>query len=243
MKDNQLVTILKKDLFTTSKEVAEGTHVAHRSIQKNINKYCDDFKELGKLDVISNRTLKGQVEVIYYLNEPQSTYLITLLRNTNTVRGFKLKLIKEFFKMRKVLNSIIVRQDNSEWQEKRRLGISTRKDATDTIAEFIEYAKKQGSKSAQRYFVNYSKLENSTLFILGDMFKIKKKPNVRNHLTNFQLNNIEVADRIIEKAINDGMKDELYYKEIYKLAKKRLTLLSEHLGKSHVPELKNHISR
>ena len=156
MKDARLVTILKKDLFTTSKEVAEGTHVAHRSIQKNINKYREDFLELGKLGVTSNRTSKGQMEVIYYLNEPQSAYLITLLRNTNTVRSFKLKLIKEFFKMRKVLNSIIIRQDNSEWQEKRGLGISTRKDATDVIAEFIEYAKNQGSKSAQKYFVNYT---------------------------------------------------------------------------------------
>ncbi|WP_342029087.1 Rha family transcriptional regulator, partial [Streptococcus pneumoniae] len=42
----------------------------------------------------------------YILNEQQATFLITYLKNTETVRQFKLNLVKAFFEMREELSEI-----------------------------------------------------------------------------------------------------------------------------------------
>ena len=45
-----------------------------------------------------------QKQEIARLNESQATYLITLFRNTDIVRQFKLELVKEFWRMREILS-------------------------------------------------------------------------------------------------------------------------------------------
>ncbi len=49
---------------------------------------------------------RGQPKKSYILNEQQATLLITYLKNTETVRQFKLNLVKAFFEMREELSEI-----------------------------------------------------------------------------------------------------------------------------------------
>lgn len=121
-------------------------------------------------------------------------------------------------------------KQNSEWIESRKEGKKQRRIETDTISLFVDYATAQGSKSANKYFINISRMENNALF-----FVEQKYPNLRDVLGVFQLNTIQTADRIVAKALKDGMDQRLQYKDIYKLAKKRVLEYAELVGQTEVP--------
>lgn len=75
----ELVKIIKNDVFTNSWIIAECTGNAHESVMKLINKYSDDFNEFGKLstDLKSDLKLSKRGIQIFQLNEPQATLLMT----------------------------------------------------------------------------------------------------------------------------------------------------------------------
>ncbi len=102
---NNLVKVFQEDVFTDSLVIAEGTGNAHRSVVKIIKKYSDYFLKMGFLTVhskLSDNLRKTMVQV-YRLNEPQATFLMTLLGNSEIVVNFKLELVKQFYTMRQIL--------------------------------------------------------------------------------------------------------------------------------------------
>lgn len=105
---DKIVVLHKKQLTTTSEIIAEKCGIEHKNTLALIRKYIDDFQEFGLVAFETRARLKGKHgggDTEYaVLNEPQATYLITLLRNTDIVRRFKLELVKEFTRMRELLN-------------------------------------------------------------------------------------------------------------------------------------------
>ena len=91
----------KKEPYTTSEIIAECAEVQHHTITRLIRENKADFEELGILGFkIHKLDTRGQPKKSYILNEQQATLLITYLKNTETVRQFKLNLVKAFFEMR-----------------------------------------------------------------------------------------------------------------------------------------------
>ena len=92
--------------FTTSLIAARYAHVKHHAIQVLIQKYKSDLKEFGKVSFemrASESSKTNQSELIYHLNEPQASLLLTYCKNTAPVRQFKKELVKQFFQMREAL--------------------------------------------------------------------------------------------------------------------------------------------
>jgi phage regulator Rha-like protein len=233
---SNLVIVENKKLFTTSLIIAEQTKNTVHSVRELIKKYKNDLEEFGVLSFEMRKPNKnskgGRPQEIYYLNEEQTTLLLTFMRNSDIVIKFKKKLVKEFYKMKKSLNEAYVRKQNEEWKKLRVDSKYTRKNQTDIIKKFVEYATDQGSKSAFRYYSNISKMENKALFFLQGKF-----PNVRELMTGHQLMVIGSADQIVEKALIDGMDKKMFYKDIYKMAKERIEIFAEVMPKSQVPLL------
>ncbi|MDG8032331.1 Rha family transcriptional regulator [Streptococcus pneumoniae] len=97
----------KKEQYTTSEIIAECAEVQHHTITRLIRENKADFEELGILGFkIHKLDIRGQPKKSYILNEQQATLLITYLKNTETVRQFKLNLVKAFFEMREELSEI-----------------------------------------------------------------------------------------------------------------------------------------
>ena len=95
----------KKEPYTTSEIIAECAEVQHHTIMRLIRENKADFEELGILGFkIHKLDTRGQPKKSYILNEQQATLLITYLKNTETVRQFKLNLVKAFFEMREELS-------------------------------------------------------------------------------------------------------------------------------------------
>ena len=79
---------------------------------------------------------RGQPKKSYILNEQQATLLITYLKNTETVRQFKLNLVKAFFEMREEL---------SKFRLQRALEKPKRKTLHDSIENWEQAPKKAHS--------------------------------------------------------------------------------------------------
>lgn len=218
---HNLVEIKKNDTVTTSLIVANGVGNEHRAVLQLIRLYENDLKEFGTLTFEMRKT-KGRPQEVYTLNESQTYFLLTLMRNNDVVVKFKKELVKEFVKMKKALIQIQVQHQNKEWQQARLDGKAIRKETTDAIKDFVEYAVKQGSTNAVRYYSNISTMENKALFILEQKFD-----NIREVLNNHQLSTIKTADRIVYEALQEGMERNMNYKDIYKMAKERVESLAK----------------
>ncbi|MBC8994953.1 Rha family transcriptional regulator [Pseudomonas sp. N40(2020)] len=93
-----IVIIKDGDAVTTTLAIAKGTLSDHASVIKLVRTYQSDLEEFGLLDFKSEST-GGRPTEYAFLNEPQSTLLLTYMRNTDIVRAFKKKLVREFWEM------------------------------------------------------------------------------------------------------------------------------------------------
>jgi phage regulator Rha-like protein len=236
--DSGLIIIKGEELLVGTWKLSKGFGVEHRSLKRLVDKYKSEFETFGfittPLQQIDKKNRGRQIEE-YLLNEPQATYLTTLLTNNETVRAFKLFLTSEFFKQRKLLQKILIQRQNAEWNEKRALGKPIRRLETDIIQQFIEYAKGQGSSNSEKYYVLLTKMENKTL--LSDEILSLKSKNLRDLVSSTDLDKLKTADLIISKALNEVIEKNLNYKEGYKLAKERIEMFELLIGKTPIKKI------
>lgn len=89
-------------LFVSSLTIAEGSGVQHKNVLELIASNIDDLEQFGRVAFQTRpfATAGGtQAQRIAYLNEQQSTLVMTYQRNTEQVKAFKLALVKAFFHM------------------------------------------------------------------------------------------------------------------------------------------------
>ncbi|MBJ7642966.1 Rha family transcriptional regulator [Weissella confusa] len=90
-------------VYTTSEIVAKYTGVSVEHVRHLTNKYHEELEKFGKL-VFKNSSLpSGQTRKVWHYNEQQATFLIALMRNTDTVVEFKRNLVAAFYSQREEL--------------------------------------------------------------------------------------------------------------------------------------------
>ena len=228
---SNLVFIENNDLLVSSWDLAYGFGIEHRAVISLARKYKSEFEMLGDSTFqMSNvrRKKMGRNIKEQFFNEEQAIYLTTLLKNNEVVRKFKMHLTQEFIRQRKILMQMINNKQNQEWIEARAQNKYQRKETTDVIKLFVDYAKKQGSQNAEQYYINITKMENQSLVPLE--FLQQKFPNLREVVDKYTLDKLKMCDEVIAQALVDGMQKELYYKEIYKLARERVMIYAELLN-------------
>ncbi len=208
MTDLPIVKI-KDELRTDSRLLASFLDHRHRTILENIDKYLTQFSELGGIPF---QTEKGKAleqggfakaQRFALLNEDQCYFLLTLMRNNERIVKAKLELVKAFRDARAQL----AKTDTARLE-----GKQVRRLETDSIKELVDYASARGSKSAQMYYANITKMTNKILGI---------KPGQRDKLTADELKKVTIIESVVDIAIRDGLKAEMNYRDIYKLAKSR----------------------
>lgn len=210
-------------------------YTEHRNLKQTIDDHIESFDEFGvmRFENVKPKGSKGGRPVkAYLLNEDQFTFLAMLMRNTPEVVKLKVKVAKEFIRMRQTISNLISQRDNPDWQNVRSDGKQVYLQKTDVIKQFVDYAKGQGSTSAERYYSNLAVMENKALFFIERKYK-----NMHEIMTIKQLMQIATADDVVERAIKEGMEQNLNYKDIYKLAKSRVVAFANIIGKSHLHDL------
>lgn len=215
-----IVQIKNEDVFTDSKVIAEGTNNQHHTITRLIRTYKNQFKELGKVGFKIHALASGQKTKIYQLNEPQATFLMTLLKNSPVVIEFKLRLTQEFYRMRMMLLS----RKNSGWLETRQNGKMIRRSETDAIQQLIDYAIAQGSEHAEKLYLTYTRMVNSFVGLSsGD----------RASAPIAVLTTLAFIENVVMHTIIEEMAKGTYYKDIFKASKNKV----EHItGLAYLPE-------
>lgn len=138
------------------------------------------------------------------------------------------KFIGAFNAMEKRLLGRFAQRIEPDWQKVRLSGKVVRLDLTDAVRDFVAYAVAQGSSSAEKYYMNITKMEYKALFMVAEAVG----KNFRDTLTTRQGSYLMTAESIAQKALREGMAAGLHYKEIYQLAKQRVEAYSGLLGKT-----------
>jgi len=235
-KTESAVEIYNDDLRCGTFLISEGFERDHFKVLRLIEKYKDRFlrldnKRLSKSFIIRRVPVQkaGRPTDEIMLNEKQTVFLGTLFRNTERVLDFKEKLANDFIEQREMLKAISTNRQTKEFIENRAAGKIARREETDTIKDFVYYAKLQGSNNADKYYMALSKCVNKNLFEFDGKFK-----NVRDVMTANQLIDVKFADKVVSRGLSEGMEKGLPYKEIYNLVKARLISLAELCGKSEI---------
>lgn len=93
-------------LTTTSLIVAEGTGVQHKNVLELVRDNLADFEEFGGVAFETRpfETAGGvQQRDVAILIEEHAALLMTYMRNNEVVRGFKKRLVKAFFELRRAV--------------------------------------------------------------------------------------------------------------------------------------------
>jgi Rha family phage regulatory protein len=232
-------------LFTTSLDVAEKFSKRHDHVLASIRKICADSEEIDapkSKDVnapkIGDSNFgRRNFSLSSYLDEKNERRpMFTMTRSGFAIlaMGFtgkkalewKIKYEQAFSLMEQTL----LNQKNLSWQASRQQGKLSRRDETDTIADFVAYAKSQGSTKPEYYYKHLTNATYKALFIVTDKFP----GSFRDLLNTAQLSFLATAEHVTAKALQDGMAQGLFYKDIYPLAKSRLEALAQTVGVSPV---------
>lgn len=207
----------------------------HRYLKELIDNNITSFEGFGvmRFETAKPKGKGGRPVKSYLLSEDQFILLAMMIRNSPDAIKLKVRIAKEFIRMKKTISNLVAQRKDSDWINTRKDGKAIYMQKTTVIKEFVDYAISQGSKSAQRYYTNIATMENKALFIMET-----KYPNMREVMTIKQLMQVSTADDVIEKALKDGMDRELPYKEIFKLAKERVIAFAGIIGVSHLHDLK-----
>lgn len=227
---NKLVKLKNNIPVADSRAISEEFGQEHRNTLVLIDGHKNQLERFGTLSFQTIKPKIGRPSRVFFLTEKQCLMLLTYTRSRIKTDNLRVKLINEFTAMRETLLRIANNKQNEEWLSCRTKGKEIRNSATAVVKDFVEYAKNQGSKSAEMYHVNISKMENKALF-----FVTEKYPNLRDVMDKRQLSFIQSADTITREALIEGMDSELFYKDIYKLAKKRIEALSELIPITSIP--------
>lgn len=192
-----------------SRQISPSLDVRHRDTFALIKTYSAQLQELGLLpfqtEAVKTQGGRGAKHQSFaLLNEDQCYFLLTLVKNTERAVSLKLNLVKAFRDARAQL----AQRDIARLESK-----AIRRAETDSIAALVEYAKGQGSKSAEMYYTNITRMTNDLLGISAGQ---------RDTLDARTLKMLALAETMIDIAIRDGIKAGLPYKQVRALAKDRI---------------------
>ena len=205
--------LIKSEFRIDSRLLAPELNHRHRTIFESITKYQSKFEEHGlltfKTEAVSSINSRGvKYQKYALLNEDQCYFLLTLMRNNDFVVNKKSKLVKAF---RQAKDQVALR-DIARIE-----GKAIRRTETDAIKALVDYATAKGSNNAKTYYASITMMTNKLLGI---------ESGQRDQLDHKKLQQIKVAETIVEIAIRDALAAGLDYKDIYKLCKDRVSAIA-----------------
>lgn len=97
---SELVLMHHNEPMTTSEAIAQGVGMEHKTIIQLLRKYLADLSEWGEVAFQMRLNPQGSPTEYAWLNEGQSMFLMTLMRNNPVVVAFKKALVNAFLEMR-----------------------------------------------------------------------------------------------------------------------------------------------
>ena len=191
-----------------------------------LNRFVKNFgtpSELNENNQLSEDLLIKAAKFAFSRNTPQSALVLDKLLKAGA---------RAFIYTQAGYNPLAPTEERytPQWFKARAEGVVARREETDVIKLFVEYARSQGSSSPDKYYMALTKMQNTALFVVeGD-----KPKNLRDVLNWKQLSAVKTSDLVVAKAVAEGIAAGLPYKEVFQLAKKRVEVLAVAVGKETI---------
>ena len=203
-KSIQVVTFANADnLKMSSREIAKFTGKRHDHVMRDIVNMLSELSIHAPHFWGTYKTRNGNEYGCF--NLPKRETLILISGYSAKVRAV---IIDRWMELEKQASQIKASRLESK---------EVRKIETDAIKDLVEYAEASGSKSANMYYSNITRMTNNFLGI---------ESGQRDNLSIKQLDQVRIAETMVKMAISDGLEQSLPYKEIYKLCKDRVSSIA-----------------
>jgi Rha family phage regulatory protein len=218
-----LVKVENERVVVSSLDIAKNFGKSHHKILRDIrNLGCSEDFASSNFG-LSSYEVNNRKYPFYLITRDGFSFLVMGFTGSEAAK-WKEKYIKAFNKMEKALTS---KRRTQDWDLVRLQSKEVRTITTDTIAQFVEYAKAQGSSNANFYYTNITKMEYKALGL-----DYKKDNNFRDSLSTIELTFLTVAENLVISTLQSGMLNNLSYKDIFKEAKSLVTEYSNVISKS-----------
>lgn len=117
------------------------------------------------------------------------------------------------------MDELLREKQTPDWQRARQLTKETRKTEADVIKRFVDYARSQGSKNAERYYTSVSELANKAAGIENRDFSDSER-----------LHMLHLIERVIATALSEGMRAEKEYHHVFIDAKRAVEHFAALIG-------------
>jgi len=211
----ELVEIRDNHVFTDSLGIAEHFDKRHSDVIRSVEKLPKDEFNQRNFALVKYVDAKGESRPMYRMTRDGFS-LIAMGFTGKKAYQWKLNYLKAFNRM----ETIIIERQSSEWMLTRSHGKMVRRKETDSIQLFIQLAISQGSSNFKMYYKHFTGLVHSTVGI---------KDGERDLITPQTLMLIGTIEAKISELIHNLVRQELYYKDIYKEVKKQVELLANFL--------------
>ncbi len=186
---------------------------------KNVLQRLDKLNANGRFNGLDFKPVeyvdrKGERRRMIELSERGFLIAMPFIGGKKSEEG-QVKLVDGFLRYHRQAE----RRATLEWKQARLEGKIIRRQETDTIKKFKEYAEAQGSRNAARYYVNITTM---TYKALGMVQQGTSCQGIRDMLDSNRLSFLNNAEIVCAKALEDGMTMSVHYKEIYILARDRV---------------------
>lgn len=208
--------VVRSQVFATSLDVAEKFEKKHKNVLQAIEKIecSEEFNRLN-FQLVTYVDAKGESRPMYHMTRDGFSFLAM------GFTGKKAAMFKEMFiRAFNDLEKAIVRQKNLDFQQLRLQGKQQRHELTDAIQQFVQYAREQGSRSADKYYMNVTKMTYKCLGLIKD--NTPSSQNFRDLLDTASIGALQMAEYVAEGAILEGMELGMPYKEIFQYAKSKV---------------------
>jgi len=220
----ELVHETRGQIFADSLGISERFEKRHFDVVKKIEKMIhDDEKMSAKVRLSFYVDEQNREQKKYDLDRDAFVFVVSSFTGKK-VSEWKWEYIEAFNTMEQMLHQ----KQNNEWQIARQKGTLVRKDLSDTIHNFVEYASRQGSTKAKFYYSTITKETYKALKLLEARETVPS--HFRDTLTNFDLSSLTMAEYVAQGALMEGMIKQMFYKDIYHYAKEKVLIFASSIA-------------
>ena len=224
-----IVEARKNEVLADSRLVAKKFGMKHAMIVRVIDNTLADFPDIkGDLKTPLNsdgtperyytetRNYRGADFEVYLMNR-EFFSLVAMRLTTKKAREWTRTFNSAFYQMESRLLNADMNAKDSIWVEGRKTGKIARREETDVIKLFVDYATDQGSENAKHY---YKHLTNATYKALGMM--AGRYPKIRDEMSIYEMSELLLAERLASSRLQHYMEIGRDYKDIYQSVRKDL---------------------
>lgn len=235
----QLVEVKNGEVFCDSQMVAEKFDRKHAYVRECIEKLIkeeskwegrkkstltSELKDIPPLNFSEiEREYRGQKFTVYLMDQESFSMLVSRFTGAKAHEWMR-RFNAAFYAMEQRLITEETNKKNATWVGQREQGKLVRLTAMDTVKDFTEYAKSQGSQNAQFYYKHITQACYKCLQLIE-----AKRPKLRDTLDMLQLNQLMIAEVVAERSIRKHMAEGEHYKTIFTLVKQDLERFADGL--------------